>query len=89
VEESVIYNKCQKGVEMPITIDEKIMHGRPVIKGTRIPVSIIIGSLADGMTEEEIKQEYGISSEDIRDCLKYSSRIIDNEQVIPMEFDHV
>lgn len=74
---------------MPITIDEKIMHGRPVIKGTRIPVSIIIGSLADGMNEEEIKQEYDISSEDIRDCLKYSSRIIDNEQVIPMEFDHV
>lgn len=45
------------------------MHSRPVIKGTRIPVSVIIGSLAAGMSEDEIKNEYGITSQDIRDCL--------------------
>ncbi|MGR3310781.1 MAG: DUF433 domain-containing protein, partial [Candidatus Brocadiales bacterium] len=35
---------------MGINIDKKIMHGKPVVEGTRIPINIIIGSLAGGMT---------------------------------------
>ena len=36
-----------------IVIDPAISHGRPVIRGTRVPVTIVIGSLAGGMTFEE------------------------------------
>ena len=41
-----------------ITIDPAICHGKPCIKGTRIPVFVILDSLAAGMTYEEIKAEY-------------------------------
>ena len=49
-----------------ITIDPMICHGEPVIRGTRVPVRIVIGSLAGGMRLEEIQHEYGIHAEDIR-----------------------
>lgn len=48
-----------------IIIDPKIMHEKPVIKGTRVPVDVILGSLISGMSYEEIEREYGIEKEDI------------------------
>jgi uncharacterized protein (DUF433 family) len=53
-----------------ITIDKKIMHGKPVIEGTRVPVEVIIGSLAGGMSFAEVEQEYGITKEDILACFQ-------------------
>jgi uncharacterized protein (DUF433 family) len=53
-----------------IVIDKKIMHGKPVIKGTRVPVEIIVGSLAGGMSYEEIEKEYGVAREDILLCCR-------------------
>jgi uncharacterized protein (DUF433 family) len=60
-----------------IVIDPEIQHGKPVIKGTRIPVTRIIGGLAGGMTKEEIIQEYEISEEDIRAALLYANEFIE------------
>ena len=37
-----------------IVIDPEIQHGKPVIRGTRVPVARIVGGLAGGMTKEEI-----------------------------------
>ncbi|RLI83526.1 hypothetical protein DRP04_01110, partial [Archaeoglobales archaeon] len=37
-----------------IVIDSKIRHGKPVIRGTRVPVDVILGSLAGGMSVEEV-----------------------------------
>ncbi len=48
-----------------IVIDPKIMHGKPVIKGTRVPVEVILGGLIGGMTYEEIEKEYNVKKEDI------------------------
>ena len=52
-----------------IVIDPEIQHGKPVIRGTRVPVARIVGGLAGGMTEEEIMREYDITAEDIRAAL--------------------
>ena len=52
-----------------IFIDPEIQHGKPVIRGTRIPVTRIIGGLAGGMTREEIMREYEVTEEDIRAAL--------------------
>ena len=41
-----------------IIIDPDIQHGKPVVKGTRVPIVRIIGGLAGGMTKEEIMWEY-------------------------------
>jgi len=50
--------------EERIIIDPEIRHGKPIIKGTRVPVDIILGSLVGGMNIEEITKEYGIEKED-------------------------
>lgn len=42
-----------------IVLDPAIHHGKPVIRGTRVPVTVVVGSLAGGMTFEEIQREYG------------------------------
>ena len=48
-----------------VTIDEKIRFGKPVIKGTRIPVELILGKLAGGMSYEDVMSEYDLTREDI------------------------
>ena len=50
-----------------IVIDPEIHHGDPCIKGTRVPVSVIAGSLADGDTPEQILAAYPqLTAQDIR-----------------------
>ena len=56
-----------------IVIDAEIQHGKPVIRGTRVPVARIAGGLAGGMTEQEIMREYEVALEDIRAALSYAS----------------
>ena len=44
-----------------ITINEKVRHGKPVLKGTRITVDEVLGMLESGMTYEEIEKEYKLN----------------------------
>lgn len=67
-----------------ITIDSAICHGKPVIRGTRTPVSIVVGSLAGGMGFEEVQQEYDLTIEDIRAALKFAGELVDQEQHHPL-----
>lgn len=62
-----------------IAIDPRICHGKPVIRGTRVPVSIVTGSLAGGMTFEEVTREYGVSLEDIRAALLFATQLVEEE----------
>jgi len=68
-----------------IVIDERVMHGKPVIKGTRVPVEVILGSLAAGMSYEEVQREYDVRREDILAALEYASKVISEEKVRPLE----
>ena len=59
-----------------IVVTPDIHHGDPCIKGTRIPVKMIIGSLADGTTPDEIRDAYPqLEIEDIQAALAYSAEI--------------
>ena len=62
-----------------IVIDPAICHGKPVIKGTRMPVSLIVGGLAGGMSFEETQREYDLSLEDIRAALKFVGELAEQE----------
>ena len=63
-----------------ISVDPKIMHGKPCIKGTRIPVYIVLNLLAGGMPEEELLENYpDLEKEDIRACMKYASLLAEEE----------
>ena len=48
--------------------------GKPVIKGNRVPVDLIIGKLAGGMTYEEVMAEYDLSRQDILAALDYAAK---------------
>jgi len=56
-----------------------IHHGKLVIRGTRLPVSTVIGSLAGGMTSEEIQEQYDITAEDIRAVLEFAADLVDDD----------
>lgn len=58
-----------------IVIDSDIQHGKPVIRGTRVPITRIIGGLAGGMTKEEIIREYEVTEEDINAALNLSRKV--------------
>ena len=56
-----------------ITIDPKILSGKPVFKGTRISISIVLKMLRDGATFQKILEEYPrLTDEDIKVALDYS-----------------
>lgn len=58
-----------------ITLDPKVMVGKPVIRGTRLTVDFILGLLAHGETAEAILEEYGgLEPEDVQACLLFASR---------------
>jgi uncharacterized protein (DUF433 family) len=65
-----------------VVIDPEIMGGKPVIKGTRVPVEVIIGGLAGGMTIEEVCNEYRIKEEDVRAALTYAAETLSEEHLI-------
>ena len=65
-----------------ITIDPKILVGKPIIKGTRLSVEFVIDLLAQGWDDEEILRNYpGITREDIQACLAYASETLKVEKV--------
>ena len=67
-----------------VIIDPAVQHGKPVIRGTRVPVARILGGLAGGMTKEEIIREYGITAEDIQAALNYAGELIEKEEHHPL-----
>ena len=67
-----------------IVIDPEIQHGKPVIRGTRVPITRIIGGLAGGMTNADIIREYDVTEQDIRAALNYAAELIDTEEFYPL-----
>ncbi|MBI3609767.1 MAG: DUF433 domain-containing protein [Nitrospirae bacterium] len=64
-----------------IVIDPKVMGGKPVIKGTRVPVQVIVGGLAGGMTADEVCEEYRVTAEDVQAALSYAAETLAEEKV--------
>ncbi|MBI2934424.1 MAG: DUF433 domain-containing protein [Chloroflexi bacterium] len=67
-----------------IIIDPNIQHGKPVIRGTRVPVARIIAELSGGMGREEIIREYEICAEDIAAALAYAADLVDADEFHPL-----
>ena len=64
-----------------IAIDPEIMGGKPVVRGTRVPVEVIVGSLAGGDAIEQICEGYDITEEDVRAALAYAAEALQQERV--------
>ncbi len=66
-----------------IEINPKKMGGKPVIRGTRIPVYLILELLANGWSFEEILESYPqLTKEDILAAIRYASMILKEEQYV-------
>lgn len=67
-----------------ITVDPRICHGKPVVRGTRVPVSVIVGGLAAGMSFELVSKEYDLTQDDIRAALEFANSLIERESYHPL-----
>jgi uncharacterized protein (DUF433 family) len=68
-----------------IRTDPRVMVGKPAIRGTRIPVVLIVRMLAQGIPENDILREYPrLQPEDIRAALAYAARVLAHEDVFPL-----
>jgi len=67
-----------------ILIDPEVQHGKPVIRGTRVPVAHILGGLAGGMTFDQLCREYEVSMEDIRAAIHYAEELVEQEAHYPL-----
>ncbi len=68
-----------------IIIDPEIQHGNPVIRGTRVPVTRILGGGLEGkMTFDEICQEYEVTAEDIQAAINYAEDLVEQETHHPL-----
>ena len=71
--------KQEKGI---IVCDPKILNGKPIIKGTRISVALILQNIASGMTREEILQGYPtLTKEGLDAALDFAARQFQGEEV--------
>ena len=72
-------------LEQRISIDPQVMTGKPVIRGTRIPVELVVRMLAQGISEDDILLEYPrLERDDIRASLAYAARVLAHEDVFPL-----
>ena len=71
-----------------ISIDPRIHHGKPCIKGTRVPASVIVGSIAAGDTPERILKSWPqLTAEDIAAALWFASALAAEATAFPVEDD--
>lgn len=68
-----------------ITVDPKIMVGKPVIRGTRLSVQFIVGLLSQGASVEEILDEYdGLTHADVQACLLFATEALEDTTFVPL-----
>ena len=69
-----------------IVVDPQILTGKPVVRGTRISVELVVDLIAAGWSREQILASYPhLSEDDIRACLAYASELLREEKVYPLK----
>lgn len=73
-----------------IVIDPQVMTGKPVVKGTRIPVELIVRMVAQGIAQEEILLDYpNLQPADVQAALWYAVSLLNQEEVYPLQAEPV
>lgn len=71
-----------------IEINPKVMLGKPVVRGTRITVELLLRKLSEGASETDLLEDYPhLSAEDIRAAIKYAADVIAHEEVVTATSD--
>jgi uncharacterized protein (DUF433 family) len=64
-----------------IIADPRIRFGKPVIKGTRVPIEVLVGGVAAGMPVDEVAEEYGVTRRDVLAALTYAAKLVASEEI--------
>jgi uncharacterized protein (DUF433 family) len=73
-----------------IELNHRVMLGKPVIKGTRITVELILRKLSEGATEEDLLDAYPhLTRDGIRAAVAYAANVIAHEEVVSTAPDHI
>lgn len=65
-----------------IVVDPAVLVGKPVIKGTRISVELVVDLMGRGYTTQQVIQQYPqVTAEDVQACLAYASEVLRSEKV--------
>jgi uncharacterized protein (DUF433 family) len=64
-----------------ITVDPQVVHGRPVVAGTRVPVEVVTGALAGGSSFDEVQADYHVTIEQIQSALAYATQVLKSTAV--------
>lgn len=64
-----------------ITANRDTRFGKPVISGTRVPVDVVVGKIAGGMTIDAVKTQYDLTKTQILAALKYAANIVASEDI--------
>ena len=68
-----------------IVVDPAILVGKPVVRGTRLSVELIVDLLAQGWSEADVLRSYPrLTADDVHACLKYASAVMRSEKVYPL-----
>jgi uncharacterized protein (DUF433 family) len=68
-----------------IVSDSAVHHGDPCIAGTRVPVSVIVGSIADGDAIDDILKSYPqLTADDVRAALRFAAEAVNRFDFIPL-----
>jgi uncharacterized protein (DUF433 family) len=67
-----------------LVLDPAVSHGKPIVRGTRVPITVVVGSLAGGMTFEEVQREYDVTADDIRAALRFVGELAEQESFHPL-----
>jgi uncharacterized protein (DUF433 family) len=67
-----------------VIVDPQICHGKPVVRGTRVPVTVVLAALAGGDTFEDIQRDYEITAEDIRACISFANDEVSRQTYYPL-----
>ena len=70
-----------KEIAPRIVVDEQVRFGKPVIAGTRVPVDLVVGKLAGGMSLDEVACEYELTREDVLAALAYAAKAAAAEEI--------
>jgi uncharacterized protein (DUF433 family) len=63
-----------------IVINPRVVHGKPVIRGTRVMVSVVVGAVAGGDSVEQVADDYRITREDVLAAIAYAGELVRTEE---------
>lgn len=75
------HNSMKQKIFRHIAVDPAVRFGKPIIEGTRMPIELVVGKIAGGMTTNEVCKEYDLTREQVLAALRYAAKLVADEEI--------